>query len=134
DPEWSRVFAACLERAGPGISPVREAAARFGAPRLVTPRLGQGAFRVFVTEAYERACAVTGEHSLPALEAAHIRPYADDGPHDPRNGLLLRADLHRLFDQGFVTVTPEGRFEVGRRLREEFDNGRSYYPLHGATV
>jgi hypothetical protein len=47
-------------------------------------------------DAYGRACAVTQEHSLPALEASHIQPYAKDGPHDVRNGVLLRADLHRL--------------------------------------
>ena len=50
------------------------------------------------------------------------------------NGLLLRADLHRLFDTGYVTVTPQLRLEVGRRLRDDYRNGRSYYPLHGATV
>jgi putative restriction endonuclease len=50
-------------------------------------------------EAYERACALTGEHSLPALEAAHIIPFALCGPHDVQNGLLLRADLHGLLDR-----------------------------------
>ena len=104
---------------------------RYGAPQLIQPRLGQGTFRIAVTEAYGRACAVTQEHSLPALEAAHIRPYAEEGPHQVANGLLLRADLHRLFDNGYVTVSPDFRLEVGRRLREDFANGRSYYPLHG---
>jgi putative restriction endonuclease len=73
----------------------------------VRPRLGQGTFRIATIQAYERACAVTGEHSLPALEAAHIRPFAEGGTHDVSNGLLLRADLHRLFDRGYVTVTPK---------------------------
>ena len=68
------------------------------------------------------------------LQAAHIRPYASDGPHDPRNGLLLRSDLHTLFDRGYVTVSPELRFEVSRRIREEFENGREYYRLHGQPV
>ena len=53
---------------------------RYGSPVLVRPRLGQGIFRVAVTDAYGRACALTGEHSLPALEAAHIRPYSEGGP------------------------------------------------------
>jgi putative restriction endonuclease len=87
-----------------------------------------------VTDAYGRACAVTGEHSLPALDASHIRPYANDGVHEVRNGLLLRADFHRLFDKGYVTVTPELRLEVSGRLREEYENGRSYYPSHGAKL
>jgi putative restriction endonuclease len=96
--------------------------------------LGQGTFRVAVTDAYERACSITGEHSLPVSEAAHIRPYADLGPHEIGNGLLLRADFHRLFDQGYVTVTPDLRLEVSKRLREDFQNGRTYYPFHGKPV
>ena len=111
---------------------VREDSPRYGTPQLIQPRLGQGIFRVAVMDAYSRACAVTQEHSLPALEASHIQPYAKDGPHDVRNGVLLRADLHRLFDQGYVTITPEHRLEVSPRLKEDYQNGRSYYPLHGA--
>ena len=97
----------------------------------MAPRLGQGTFRVSVTDAYGRACAVTGEHSLPVLEAAHIRDYARDGPHEVRNGILMRADLHRLFDKGYLTISPEHRLEVSSRLRADYANGRSYYPLQG---
>jgi hypothetical protein len=79
---------------------------RYGKPILVQPRLGQGAFRLLVTDAYERRCAVTGERTLPVLDAAHIRPYAELGPHKLENGILLRKDLHALFDAGYVTVTP----------------------------
>ncbi len=50
------------------------------------------------------------------------------------NGLLLRSDLHRLFDRGYVTVTPGYDFRVGERLREEFHNGRSYYGLDGTRI
>jgi hypothetical protein len=56
--------------------------------------------------------------------SAHIREYAREGPHEVRNGILLRADLHRLFDKGDVTVTPELRLEVSERLRKDFHNGR----------
>lgn len=107
---------------------------RYGEPMLIRPRLGQGGFRVAVTDAYARACAVTGEHSLPALEAAHIRPFSKEGPHRISNGLLLRSDLHRLFDKGYLTVSPDCHLEVSRRLKEDFDNGKSYYPLHGHVV
>jgi HNH endonuclease len=107
---------------------------RYGKPQVVTPRLGQGTFRVAVIEAYERACAVTGEHSLPALEAAHIRRFKDEGPHDVRNGVLLRADLHRLLDKGYLTFTKDCRLEVSRRLKQEFENGATYYPLHGRSL
>ena len=137
--EGLRVWAACQERAAefapasPAVAGA-EASPRYGQPRLVEPRLGQGTFRVAVLDAYGRACAVTGEHSLPALDAAHIQPFAERGPHVVSNGLLLRADLHRLFDTGYVTVTPDRRFEVSPRLRADYRNGRSYYPLHGAEV
>lgn len=117
------------------ISTARETPAGGGAtPRLVTPRLGQGSFRVMVTDAYDRRCVVTGERTLPALEAAHIKPYAESGGHRLSNGLLLRADIHALFDRGYVTVTPQRRFEVSPRIREEFENGRDYYRLAGAEV
>jgi len=85
-------------------------------------------------DAYERACAITGEHSLPALDAAHIRPFEEGGPHAVANGLFLRADVHRLFDQGYISVTPDLRVEVSDRLRHDFRNGRSYYPYHGQPL
>jgi len=107
---------------------------RYGEPTLMRPRLGQGSFRILVTDAYERRCAVTGERVLPVLEAAHIRPYASGGEHRVDNGLLLRSDLHTLFDRGYVTVTPTLELEVSRRIREDFANGRHYYALHGEAV
>jgi putative restriction endonuclease len=113
---------------------VAEVGPRYGNPLIVTPRLGQGTFRIGVMDAYERACAITQEHSLPALEAAHIRPYDQGGPHAISNGVLLRADLHRLFDKGYLTITPELRLEVSGRLRAEYQNGRTYYPLHGKEL
>ena len=119
---------------GTPIAGVAEPQARFGEPQLIRPRLGQGAFRVLVTDLYRRRCAVTGERTLPALEAAHIRPYGDGGEHEARNGLLLRRDIHSLFDAGYVTVTPDRHFEVSRRIKEEFDNGRHYYALHGQEI
>lgn len=103
---------------------------RYGDPRLVRPRLGQGAFRILVTDAYSRRCAITGEKTLPALEAGHIKPYADNGPHRIDNGLLLRSDLHNLFDLGYLTITPDNyRVKVSKRIKEEFQNGRHYYAL-----
>jgi len=134
--EGRRIWEECLDRAKT-LKPqfVREGdAPRFGAPQLVRPRLGQGTFRVCVTEAYDRSCAITTEHSLPVLEAAHIRPYKDGGEHDVRNGLLLRTDIHRLFDRGFVTVRPDFRFEVSRELGDRWRNGRIYYELQGREI
>ena len=122
---WERVQSALA-------SPTEQA--RYGEPTLVRPRLGQGAFRILVTDSYNRRCAITGEKTLPALDAAHIRPFADGGAHEARNGLLLRRDIHSLFDSGYVTVTPDLRFEVSRRIRDEFSNGREYYALHGRQI
>jgi putative restriction endonuclease len=102
--------------------------------RPVRQRLGQGAFRVLVTDVYQRRCAVTAEKALPVLQAAHIRPVAREGPHRVDNGLLLRSDIHALFDQGYVTVTPDLRFLVGRRLKQDFDNGEPYYALSGRAI
>src|SRR6185369_15328394 len=106
---------------------------RFGTPHLVLPRLGQGAFRV-VTDDYQRRCAITGERTLPALDAAHIRPYGEGGEHAPSNGILLRRDIHSLFDAGYVTVSPDLHFEVSGKIRDEFENGRLYYALHGKAI
>lgn len=75
-----------------------------------------------------------GEHSLPVLEAAHIRPYGDGGEHEVSNGLLLRSDIHRLFDTGYVGVTPDYKFVVSDRLRGDYSNGRSYYALAGRPI
>lgn len=136
--EGRRILGECLERLAPdtgsGLGELDESLRRFGAPQIIAPRLGQKTFRIAVEAAYDRACAVTGEHSLPVLEAAHIRPYADDGVHSVSNGLLLRRDVHRLFDLGYVTVTPQARFRVSRALRDEFQNGRTYYAFDGQTV
>lgn len=103
-----------------------EEAVMFGEPVPVRQRLGQGTFRVLVTDTYRRRCAVTQERVLPVLEAAHIKPVSEGGTHRIDNGLLLRSDLHRLFDRGYVTVTPDHRLRVSRRLRDDFHNGEYY--------
>jgi putative restriction endonuclease len=134
-----RLWSACLDRASaaaelvPWVADATERE-RHGRPQLVRPRLGQGSFRLAVMEAYGGGCAVTGEHSMPALEAAHIRPWALGGAHEACNGLPLRRDLHRLFDLGYVSARPDGRFLVSPRLRSEFANGRTYYALQGERL
>lgn len=107
---------------------------KFGKEYLTRARLGQGTFRVLVTEAYDRRCAVSGERTLPVLEAAHIKPYAKSGPHLISNGLLLRSDLHILFDDGYLTVTDKLEVEVSRIIKERFENGREYYRYHGKSL
>lgn len=94
---------------------------------LANIRIGQGAFRVLITDAYSRRCSISGEKTLPVLEAAHIKPYSQSGPNKTENGLLLRADLHKLFDTGYITVTDSYHVEISKRIKEEFENGRDYY-------
>lgn len=106
----------------------------YGKEYLQRGRLGQGAFRVLVTSAYQRRCAVTGEKTLPVLQAAHIQSFAEDGPNCISNGLLLRSDLHILFDRGYMTVTPDYTVEISRRLKEDYSNGRDYYLFHGRKL
>jgi len=97
-------------------------------------REGQGTFRLRLLGAYHGQCAVTGEHALPVLEAAHIQRYLGPGSNHPQNGLILRSDLHRLYDAGYLAVTPDLRLEVSSRLREEFSNGKAYYAMAGRTL
>jgi putative restriction endonuclease len=103
-------------------------------PVEVLQRLGQGAFRILITDAYERRCAITKEKALPVLEAAHIRPVAEGGSHRLGNGLLLRSDVHTLFDRGYITVARDHRVRVSRKLQADFDNGEHYYQLEGSTL
>ena len=110
---------------------VAEERERYGAKYLTRARLGQGAFRVLVTDAYQRRCAVNGECTLPVLQAAHIKAHAESGPNRVDNGMLLRADLHILLDRGYITLTEALQIEVSRRIHEGFENGREYYALHG---
>lgn len=136
---WSNVEArlASATSAEPlldGAGASAEEMARYGAEFLTRARLGQGAFRVLVTEAYARRCAITGERTLPALEAAHIQPFAMSGPNVTPNGLLLRSDLHKLFDLGYLSVTSDHSVEVSKKIKEEFENGRDYYALHGRKL
>jgi putative restriction endonuclease len=141
--EGRRIWRDCLERVprylegeatSESVPATKGLVDRYGKPVLVRPRLGQGGFRIGVMEAYGKACAVTAEHSLPVLEAAHIRSYQHEGPHEISNGLLLRADLHKLFDAGYVTVTEDLHFEVSPRLREDYQNGKTYYALQGKSL
>jgi putative restriction endonuclease len=88
-----------------------------------------------VTDAYRYRCAMTSERTLPVLEAAHIRPFAAGGEHALSNGLLLRSDLHTLFDLGYVTVDPKDKtILVSDRIKSEFENGREYYKLRGERL
>ena len=87
-----------------------------------------------VTDAYARTCAVSGGKVLPALDAAHIKPYAFGGAHSVSNGILLRRDILSVFDAGYVTIDAEYRFVVSERIKTDFNNGNEYRRLHGTRL
>jgi putative restriction endonuclease len=100
----------------------------------VVVREGQGTFRARLLDAYGRACAVTGEHTEPVLDAAHIQPYLGPTSNHPQNGILLTKEFHTLFDAGLVGVTPEYRVRVSPALRARWQNGRRYYAYDGKVL
>ncbi|MFE2751130.1 HNH endonuclease [Actinosynnema sp. NPDC059335] len=100
-------------RAAPGrpsLSPVEAALSttlRGGhTTAVVRVRRGQGAFRSRLLKEYGDTCAFTGPSPHAALEAAHLNSFAADGRHHDQGGLLLRRDVHRLFDLGHLAVNP----------------------------
>lgn len=126
------VFAALLadyiEAPSGGAGPRIVEGPVFGKPALRSVRVGQNAFKALVQEAYGRRCAVTGTKIVPVLEAAHIRPVTDAGENRVDNGLLLRSDVHKLFDDGYLGINPSTRtLMVSPRLRSDFGNGEEFY-------
>ncbi len=105
-----------------------------GLPTLAVPRVGQQAFKSLVLTSYHRRCAVTGNRVEPVLQAAHIRPVADEGQHRVDNGLLLRSDVHILFDRGYLGIDGHYRLHVSHRLRDDFGNGDEFYARAGSTI
>lgn len=75
--------------------------------RLVVIREGQAVFREKLIAAYDGRCAITGYPVKDVLEAAHIVPYLGVKTNHPSNGLILRSDLHKLFDSFKITVNPD---------------------------
>lgn len=101
---------------------------KFGDPILTLPRLGQAAFRRAVDEAYDYRCAITGSRTYPSLEAAHIRDYASEGgTHAVSNALLLRSDVHALYDRGYLGIDPDLRLHVSPELKMNDWNGVEFY-------
>ena len=108
---------------------------RLKALRNITRRRGQPAFRSSLLKLYGQRCVVSGTSVEEVLEAAHIRPYDGPSTNQPQNGLLLRADLHTLFDLGLFAIDPRTRTVVfSRRLKgttydREFSGKRVRGPI-----
>lgn len=85
----------------------------------IVRRRGQPAFRKALLDAYAGCCAMTGCNLVDALEAAHIRPYSGQASSVVSNGLLLRADVHTLFDLYLIAVDPVSlRVSLAPALRQ----------------
>jgi putative restriction endonuclease len=130
---WNRLLEAARMSTAPVLRGFSDSP-RYGKPVLIPPRLGQGAFRVAVTEAYGRQCAVSEGKVLPALDAAHIKPYGEGGSHAKSNGILMRKDIHSVFDAGYITIDQHYRLSVSPKIKDVFNNGEEYRRLHGKTL
>ena len=106
----------------------------FGLDRLTKQRAGQQAFKGLVLTSYERRCAITGNHIRPILHAAHIRPVSEQGENTVANGLLLRSDVHTLFDLGYLGLNTRHELQVSPRIREDWGNGKEFYDLAGQPI
>lgn len=84
--------------------------------RLVRARRGQTQFRAQLVQKFGAKCAFTGPCYLAALDAAHLYSYADVGEHKAGGGLLMRSDVHRLYDRGLMAITPKKRVAMHEDL------------------
>ena len=114
----------------PGFDPDSVHDERERAIRSIRLRRGRPAFRAALLEAYGRRCAVTGCAVEDVLEAAHITPYFGNLTNHVSNGLLLRTDLHTLFDCGLLAIKPTTRIvAIANALK-----GSSYAKLAGKVL
>lgn len=103
---------------------------------MVRVRRGQRQFRDRLLQHQGGTCAFTGAAPERVLEAGHLYSYAELGTHYEHGGLLLRRDIHRLFDDGLLAVSPEARrIDVAPELARfpqyaRLQDGRLTVPLH----
>lgn len=112
--EFKTIDVECHERTMPfresgAFDPLNTQDSRTTAERVIALRRGQTAFRGALMKAYEGRCAITGCEIREVLEAAHISPYLGEHTNHVSNGLLLRADVHTLFDCGLINVDRDYR-------------------------
>jgi putative restriction endonuclease len=100
--------------------------------RLALQRLGQQAFQAVVLGAYSRRCAITGDkvrcrRRTSSRSRREVSHWLD-------NGLLLRSEVHTLYDRGYLASTPKHRLLDSPRLREKFGNGEQFYTRVGQII
>ncbi|WP_218058316.1 HNH endonuclease [Burkholderia singularis] len=93
--------------------------------RAISSRRGQWQFRAQLLSAYRGACAITGTRILALLEAAHIVPHAQVTDYSTKNGLLLRADIHTLYDEHLLSIDARCTVHLSRALENT-----EYWKLH----
>lgn len=99
--------------------------------RKVRERPNQAAFKEGLKILYRGKCCVTGCQIEEVLEGAHIDPYSGPASDNLKNGLLLRADIHTLFDRHLIAVAPE---DYTIRLASELEEDPDYFPLRGKVI
>ena len=110
--------------------PVSLADAREKIAGAIIRRRGQAKFRAAVMKAYGGRCAISHCDVAAVLEAAHIKPYLGDHTNVVKNGLLLRADLHTLFDLKLLSIEPKTHTVVVAETLKETD----YWTYHGRVL
>ena len=98
--------------------------------RAIKQRRGQRKFRNILIKRYGSICMVSGCTVLDVLEAAHIAPYRGDSDHHADNGLLLRGDLHTLFDLDLLAIHP---VHLTVQLSKKLSNS-TYWEFHGVPL
>jgi hypothetical protein len=111
------------------FNPTSPEDARVRVLRGVVVREGQPQFRAALLEVYGRRCAITACDAAPALEAAHVKPYEGVLTNVVTNGILLRADIHTLFDLDLIGIEPSDRLvhisnQLGNTVYREFEGAR----------
>ena len=95
----------------------------------IEQRQGQAEFRRQLLVMYDNKCAISGCSVRETLQAAHIVPVSSNGNHSLRNGMILRADLHNLFDRGLIGISASFKVIVHRDLE-----ATEYWKLRGKAV
>lgn len=120
-------------------APTASAEQRFGPTQVqiesaLRAREGQAKFREALLQAFQNRCAVTGSTVTELLEAAHIEPYSEGQDHRLSNGLILRTDIHTLFDKGLLAINPleacRGQVVIHRYLQRD----PHYKDLHSIFI
>lgn len=83
-------------------------------------REGQSEFRQKISKIYNYKCCITGESCPDLLEAAHIQPYISKDSNHVQNGLLLRVDIHKMFDSGLIAINKDYEIIISSKIQTDY--------------